>query len=282
MPRQDHMVHRGHGVFDTATLADGKLYRLNVHLDRFLGSAERARIEPPLPRERMVDAIIATVAASGKRNAGVRYWLSAGPGDFSISPRACEPVFTVVVYEAFAMGAHGAGTAERTVPAHAVPLKPPLLAGCKSNNYLLNVLCHMHAVDGGGTFGIQVDADGNVAEGAIVNAAFVTDGGVLITPPFDRILRGCTMRRALELAAPGGALVREGLLVGAEQRDVPLAEAKRAREVILMGGDTHVVPVVRWDDEPVGDGEVGPVAKRLLEITEAEALVEHDFEVVYS
>ena len=36
LPMDDHMVHRGHGVFDTATLTHGMLYQLDAHLDRLL------------------------------------------------------------------------------------------------------------------------------------------------------------------------------------------------------------------------------------------------------
>ena len=278
LPMDDHMVHRGHGVFDTATLADGKLYRLYAHLDRFLGSAERARIDPlPLSREGMVDAIKATVAASGKREAAVRYWLSAGPGDFSFSPKGCEPCFYCMVFEPFAMGFDG-GVSERSVGPDLVPMKPPLLAGCKSNNYLLNVLTHLASADEGGVFGIQVDAEGYVAEGAVVNAAFVLQDGTFVTPPFDKILRGCTVRRAMELAP---RLVEEGLLTRVEQRPIKVAEAKGAREAMLMGGDTHLVPVVRWDGDAVGTGEVGPVMRRLLALLEADVLESFDCEVEY-
>src|SRR3989304_7160878 len=49
LPLDDHMVHRGHGGFDTAVLADGMLYQLDQHLERFLRSAHMARIPPPFP-----------------------------------------------------------------------------------------------------------------------------------------------------------------------------------------------------------------------------------------
>ncbi|GJN06579.1 hypothetical protein PR202_ga24322 [Eleusine coracana subsp. coracana] len=49
IPMDDHMVHRGHGVFDTAMIMDGWLYELDAHLDRFLRSAANARIiHPPV------------------------------------------------------------------------------------------------------------------------------------------------------------------------------------------------------------------------------------------
>ena len=43
-------MHRGHGVFDTAILVEGKLYMLDRHLQRFATSAEKARPIPPLAR----------------------------------------------------------------------------------------------------------------------------------------------------------------------------------------------------------------------------------------
>ena len=39
IPFDDHMVHRGHGIFDTAGLVAGRIYDLEAHLDRFLRSA---------------------------------------------------------------------------------------------------------------------------------------------------------------------------------------------------------------------------------------------------
>ena len=42
VPFDDHMVHRGHGIFDTAGIVNGKIYDLDAHLDRFLKSASNA------------------------------------------------------------------------------------------------------------------------------------------------------------------------------------------------------------------------------------------------
>src|SRR5512138_2712247 len=47
LPLDDHMVHRGHAVFDTATLTRGMLYQLDPHVDRLLRSAALAHITPP-------------------------------------------------------------------------------------------------------------------------------------------------------------------------------------------------------------------------------------------
>src|ERR671936_2789860 len=55
IPFDDHMVHRGHGIFDTAGLVAGKIYDLEAHLDRFIKSAERSKLKLPCAREEMRD-----------------------------------------------------------------------------------------------------------------------------------------------------------------------------------------------------------------------------------
>src|SRR6266496_5795403 len=100
LPLDDHMVHRGHAVFDTATLTHGMLYQLDPHLDRLLRSAELARISLPFPREQLRQIILDTAAASGKRDGSVRYWLSAGPGGFALGPAECiGSSFYVIVFK---------------------------------------------------------------------------------------------------------------------------------------------------------------------------------------
>jgi branched-subunit amino acid aminotransferase/4-amino-4-deoxychorismate lyase len=150
-------------------------------------------------------------------------------------------------------------------------MKPPLLATIKSNNYLLNVLTHMEAVDRGGTFGILVDDEGYVAEACVLNAAFVTDDGILRTPPFDGILSGTTIRRVMDLAS--GELTEEGLISSVSQAPLLASEVRGdlISEMFLCGGDTHLYPVTSWDAVTVGAGEVGPVARRLIELLEGEA-----------
>src|SRR5262245_49481755 len=50
IPFDDHMVHRGHGIFDTAAIVDGKIYDLEAHLDRFIRSAGLSKLTLPCSR----------------------------------------------------------------------------------------------------------------------------------------------------------------------------------------------------------------------------------------
>jgi len=270
VPLDDHMVHRGHGVFDTASLHDGRIYRLGIHLDRLLESAALARIDHGFTAERLTEIVAETAAASGLRDGSIRYWISAGPGGFGLDPTECiEACFYCAVFAGNAPRASQSGVAEATI--RDTPMKPGLLATIKSNNYLLNVLTHMEARDQGGWFGVLVDDDGYVAEGAVANVFFVTSQSrLLVTPPFDGILKGTTARRVLQLADE--VLIPEGLISGVEQRPV-LADDIRGSvdEMFMVGGDTHLYPVTSWDGVQIGAGAAGTVATRTLDLLETEA-----------
>ena len=97
-----------------------------------------------------------------------------------------------------------------------------------------------------------------------MNVAFISQGGILQHPNFDHILSGCTSLRLLELAR--GAV--GSVLRGVEVRDIPVAEARAAREMLLIGSSVKVAPIVEWDRKPIGDGKPGPAAKALRELLE--------------
>src|SRR5437879_13175125 len=82
-------------------------------------------------------------------------------------------------------------------------------------------------------------------------------------PKFDHILSGCTSLRLLELAT---SLPSRNLIKGVEVCDIPVAEARAAREMMLIGSSIKVAPVVEWDQRLIGDGKPGPVARALREL----------------
>src|SRR6185436_5915638 len=99
IPFDDHIVHRGHGIFDTAGIVNGRIYDLEAHLDRFLRSAERSKLALAGSRAEMRDIIIRTAAASGQRDGAIRYWLSSGAGSLELSPAAgAQPGFFVMIF----------------------------------------------------------------------------------------------------------------------------------------------------------------------------------------
>jgi 4-amino-4-deoxychorismate lyase len=265
IPFDDHMVHRGHGIFDTAGLVGGKIYDLEAHLDRFLRSAERSKLALPGSREEMRDIIIRTAAASGRRDGAIRYWLSSGPGSLELSPApGAAPGFFVMIFPGLAYPERWYTEGLRVMTT-TYPIKPPLYAITKTTNYLPNVLMQMEAKAAGVDNGVFIDAAGHVGESSNMNVAFVMADGVLRHPKFDHILSGCTAVRMLELAR---GLVDRGVLKGVEVVDIPVADARAAAEMLLIGSSVRVAPIVEWDGQPIGSGRPGPIAKALLDVVD--------------
>jgi 4-amino-4-deoxychorismate lyase len=144
------------------------------------------------------------------------------------------------------------------------PIKPPLYAITKATNYLPNVLMQMEAKEAGLDNGVFIDEAGFVGESSNMNVAFVTQDGVLRHPKFERVLPGCTSLRLLDLAR---SLVGRGV-AGVEVCDIPVADARAAREMLLLGSSVKVAPIVEWDGKPIGNGKPGPIAKALLNLME--------------
>jgi len=264
IPFDDHMVHRGHGIFDTAGLVNGRIYDLEAHLDRFLGSAERSRLKLFGSREQMRDIIIKTAAASQLRDGAIRYWLSSGPGSLELSPAAgAQPGFFVMIFGGLSYPERRYTEGVRVMTT-TYPIKPPLYAITKATNYLPNVLMQMEAKEAGFDNGVFIDEDGFVGESSNMNVAFVTRDGVFRHPKFERVLPGCTSLRLLELAR---GLIGTAI-TGVEVSDVAVADARAAREMLLLGSSVKVAPIVQWDRESIADGKPGPVARALLNLLE--------------
>jgi 4-amino-4-deoxychorismate lyase len=266
IPFDDHMVHRGHGIFDTAAIVAGKIYDLEAHLDRFLRSARLSKLMLRGTREDIRDIIIRTTAVSGKRDGSIRYWLSSGPGSLGLAPAPdAEPGFFVMIFSGLSYPDTWYAEGLRVMTT-TYPIKPPLYAITKSTNYLPNVLMQMEANEKGVDNGVFVDGAGNVGESSNMNVAFVTPDRILRHPKFDHILSGCTSLRVLDLAS---SLVGT-LIERVEVCDLSVADARAAHEMLLIGSSVKVAPIVAWDGQRIGDGKPGPVAAAIRGLLETD------------
>eukprot|EP00887_Chlorella_sp_A99_P000052 scaffold16.g52.t1 len=239
----DHMVHRGHAVFDTTILVDGHLYQLSRHLQRFLTSAAKASIPLPtrLTVEQLYRTVLETAAASKLTDGYLRYYLSAGRSGFGLSSVECaSSAFYCFVQRLPEKSEEQAteylrGWRVKTTP---VPHKPAFFATLKSTSYLSNALAVLDAQAEGfdqvrelcvrlarleergalgeravGAWaawvgrGIFVDEGGFVCGGPNTNLAALLPDGTLVVPPFERSLAGMTMRRVMELVPQVRALL---------------------------------------------------------------------------
>ncbi len=263
IPIDDHLVHRGDGVFESAKCVAGGLYNMAGHLERLERSALALDYALPWSMAEVEAMTVETVRAGGRRDCLTRIIVSRGPGSFGVSPyespRSQLHIVAYALPETF-MRRHPEGA---SVVSSRVPVKQPFFAGVKCCNYLPNVLMKREAVDAGADFAVAFDDAGFLAEGATENIGVVRADGALVFPRLDNILRGTTMVRVMELA---GVLVEAGLLRTVGYADIPPSEIDHAREVLIVGTTTDVTAVRTFDGRAVGDGRPGRVARRLADL----------------
>ncbi len=124
----------------------------------------------------------------------------------------------------------------------------------KSTSLLGNVLAKEEAKKAGCYEAVFVDPDGFITEGTSSNAWIVSQKGTLKTRKAGAgILKGITRGAVLdELAEAGGGFVESSFSAG---------DAANAREFFLTSTTSLVMPVIKVDRKPVGDGKVGPVTR---------------------
>lgn len=263
IPIDDHLVHRGDGVFETCKYIRGAIYNWKAHQERLRRSAEGIALKVPWSDAELTEIVVQTVRAGQRADGLIRVLIARGPGSFGVNPYDCpEPALYVVASEWKApfMETHPQGA---RVCRSRYPVKPGAFAQIKSSNYLINVLMKKEAVDAGVDFVAGFDEEGFLTEGATENFGIVTSDRRLLVPKPERILMGTTMVRVLELA---DELVSKGTLAAVGHADISYEAVRRAAEVLIFGTTPDVTAVVEFDGAPIGAGVPGPVWRRLADL----------------
>ncbi len=263
IPVDDHVAHRGDGVFEIMKCVNGKVYKLKEHLQRLETSAERISLELPPEYSHIEEIIDKVIELGGKKDCLIRILVSRGPGSFNVNPYDCPQSYLYVnsyVYHRPPERYYREGV---SVITSGIPVKKSFFATIKSCNYLPNVLMKMEAFQDGADFSVALDEEGFIAEGATENIAVLGKDNILRFPKFKKTLSGITAQQVFRFAE---RLKEEGILNGVKFDDIPLSDAYSAKEVMLTGTTIDIVPVVRYDNHMIGDGKPGPVYKRLLKM----------------
>jgi D-alanine transaminase len=261
-----HIEDRGYqfadGVYEVIAVMDGHLVDEEPHLKRLHRSLGELRIAMP-----MADAPLKIVMREVIRKNGVDTGIvylqvtrGVAPREHAF-PKAARPSLVV--------------TSRSTRPPDprlgddgiAVITVPDIRwqrCDIKSTALVANVLGKQQAREQGAYEAWQV-RDGQVTEGTSTNAWIVTpEGDVVTRAPDSAILNGVTRLVVLDIIA------REGYRL--VERPFTVAEAKAAREAFLTSTTADLLPVVRIDGAPVGEGKPGPLARKLRAAYFAHAL----------
>ncbi|PIS10302.1 MAG: peptidase [Bdellovibrio sp. CG10_big_fil_rev_8_21_14_0_10_47_8] len=260
LPMDDHMVHRGDGVFEALKAVDRKVFLMDAHLQRLQSSAEKIGLSLPWTLEDAKEIILQTLKVANQSQALVRVFLSRGPGGFTTNPYdSVGAQFYVAITELKSLPETKYEVGVK-IGRSQIPCKDSWMAQVKSCNYLPNVMMKKEAVDRGLDFTVGFDPEGFLTESSTENIVLVDAEGILVQPPLKYILKGTTMTRALQLAKDRGFAV--------EQRRLSEEDIFSAREVMMIGTTLDVLPVTEYEGKKISEGRVGAVAKELRQMVQ--------------
>ncbi len=125
--------------------------------------------------------------------------------------------------------------------------------------YINSALAKTEAVENGYDEAIMLTNSGTVAEGSGENLFTVIDGALVTPSPSESILIGITRATIIQLA-------REELGIQTIERPIGKSELYTCQEVFLSGTAAHITPVLEVDRRKVGDGKIGSVTKKLMNL----------------
>lgn len=254
----------GDGVWEGLRVYNGKVFKLQHHLQRLEQSAHALRITLPMDREGIAGAIEQTLAANDLReDTHVRLMVSRGTRTTSgMDPRNAPARGTLVII-AERKPVEPEPRPQRLRTASIRRPHPQFVdASIHHSNQLNSILARLEVLDDADVDAtLMLDAFGYVAEADTANIFCVSEGAVR-TPFATSCLHGLTRGGVLRLSAAAGHPTSEAQLT--------LFDFYNADEVFVTGTVCELVPVTAIDGRRIGDGHPGPVFRHLLDLYRAE------------
>lgn len=255
----DHGLLYGDGVFEGIRFYEGRVFRLEEHVERLFDSARAILLQIPWTPEEVSSAIVETIRSNGLRDGYVRLVVTRGKGSLGLSPDTCPKASMFVIaagIQLYPDSDYENGlkviTCSTRRPTHG-SLSPQV----KSLNYLNNVMAKVEAIRAGAGEGLMLNEQGYVAECTGDNV-FIVNKGVIYTPPVsDGGLGGITRGVIFDVAEDKDVRILE--------RSMTRFDIYTADECFLTGTAAEVIPVVELDHRPIGDGRPGPITGQFIE-----------------
>lgn len=252
VPVLDRGFTFGDGVYEVLPVYQQHIFRFSEHIDRLNNSLAGIYLDNPLTRDEWRDILETLVARNVAGDQSIYLQITRGVSerDHAIGIAGKPTVFAMskpLQRQDFS-GGISAITAEDIRWS---------LCRIKAITLLPSIILRHQASLAGAREVILLRND-IVTEGAASNV-FIIKNDVVMTPPKDdKILPGITRDLVVELLNNAGIICHE--------KPVSRNELEQAGEIWITSSTWEIVPVVKLDDNPVGDGKPGSVWKRATEI----------------
>ena len=255
----DSAVQGGDAVWEGLRLYNGRIFKLYEHLDRLERSARALSIVDLPPRAKIIDEIKRTLAAN-KMGDGVHIRLTLTRGvkiTSGMDPRLNQSGPTLIV-----LAEHKAAVYAKTgltLITSTFRRPPPEILDPRIHhaNLLNSILAKTEANKAGADDALMFDIHGLIAETNATHV-FVVRRNKVATSRVVACPEGITRATVLEICAAEK--------IPCVETDLKLNDATRADEVFCSGTMGELAGVVKIDNQIIGDGEVGPMTKRLSEL----------------
>ena len=251
----DLALQRGYGVFDFFRTVGGRPLFADAHLSRLAASAQALHLPLPLAPAALLEVCTSLVQQSGLQEAGIRIMVTGGYAEDGYTPTRPNLIITCTPVRTAGMADFEKGVSIQTY-AHRRELPQ-----VKSINYLTAVWLRPWLQQQGADE-VLYHQEGIVSEFPRANLLVVDANQRLLTPAAD-VLAGVTCRYLCNKAAADGLEV--------VFTDISIDEVTSATEVMLTSTTRKVLPVLRVNNQIIGSGTPGPVARRLWRYLQAAA-----------
>ena len=254
----DHGLLYGDGIFEGIRFYNGRVFRLEEHLNRLWDSARSICLEIPMTMPDMTEAVLETIRQNHLRDGYIRLLVTRGIGNLGLNPTQCKSPSVIIIAATIALYHQDFYRKGLTIVTCATRRSNPaaLNPAVKSLNYLNNVMARIEANLAGADEALMLNDAGNVAECTADNVFIIKHGQIFTPPVAAGALRGITRSVVFEIAAELGVKVRE--------TDITRHDVFVADECFLTGTAAEIVPVVKADGRSIGNGKPGPITARVI------------------
>jgi len=235
----DHGLLYGDGVFEGIRAYNGRVFKLERHMDRLFQSAKAIDLKIPHTKDEIASISLETCRRNEIKEGYIRPIITRGPGDLGLDPRKCKSGPSIVVIaqpsinllgKVYERGLRVVTSSYRRVPPQS--LSPSI----KSLNYLNNIMAKVEANQYGADEALMLDIHGYVSEASAENV-FIVRNHTIVTPFTSTNLPGVTRETVLELAP--------GLNLTAQEQFFTLYDVWAADEAFITGSAAEIAPVLR-------------------------------------